>query len=294
VDQLENNLQDNFLKDDITDEENLDQNYIISLNNDILELNDNLKKYITDLNQDVIVDIEEIKKLLLFYKCPIKITNQKDDRLLIQAVLQRHIIETILSYTKKYFQSTGQHYHLESDIVNKASCLSTLLTNISKYRTGNDKITQITHMATTKLRQHIYLILNNRGFSNVYEKDHIIYEHPFIADHKGKLNKAMNELRFIKGQERIVFENLAATIICEVIKIFWFRLKIHESVIQYVWVPYNVKVDETFMEGSNCDDNDDENLYVGLCYFPLIGRDLTLHNKKVFTPAKVFTQTNQL
>lgn len=103
----------------------------------------------------------------------------------------------------------------------------------------------------------------------------------------------MNELRIVKGQEKIASENLAATIICEVVKLFWFKLKIHESVIQYAWIPYNVKVDEMFMEGSNLDDNDEENLYVGLCYFPLIGRDLTSNNQKVYYPAKVFVQRNQ-
>jgi hypothetical protein len=290
INQLEDTLQQNaFLKDDISNE-NIDQNYMFSLDNDISELNDSLKRYITDLNQDVTVNVEEIKKLLLLYKCPIKITSQKDDQLLIQAVLQRHIIETILSYAIKYFQSTGQYYHLESDIVNKSSSLYTLLTNISNDRVGND---EKTHVTSTKLRQYVYSILNNYGFADIYGEGHVAYEHPFIAYHKEKLNKTMNELRIIKGQEEIASENLAANIICEVIKIFWFRLKIHESIVQYVWIPYNAKIDEMFMEGSNLDDdNDKENLYVGLCYFPLIGSDLTSNNKKVFASAKVFTQRN--
>ncbi|RGB29467.1 hypothetical protein C1646_713506 [Rhizophagus diaphanus] len=294
LNQLENNFQQNILLDETSNyqSEDTNQNHISSLNNDILQLSDNLKKYITDLNQDVIVNMEEIKKLLLLYKCSIKITNQKDDQLLIQAVLQRHIIETILSYATKYFQSTGQHYHLEANIVNKASILSTLLTNISKYRTGND---EIAHVATTKLRQYIYSILNNCGFANIYGEDQITYEHPFIAYYKEELNNTMNELRIVKDQEKIASENLAAIIICEVTKIFWFRLKIHESVIQYVWIPCDIQVNEVFMEGNNFDDdNDNENLYVGLCYFPLIGRDLTSsNNREVYSLAKVFVQRNQ-
>ncbi|GBC02372.1 hypothetical protein RclHR1_00460010 [Rhizophagus clarus] len=290
MNQLENILQQNTsCKDDISNYqlENIDQNYIISLNSDISKLNGNLKSYITDLNQDVIVNMEEIKKLLLLYKCSIKITNQKDDQLLIQAVLQRHVIETILSYAIRYFQCTGQHYHLESDIINKSSLLSILLANISKYRMGNDEITKI---ATTKLRQHVYTILDNRGFADIYGKNDATYEHPFIAHYKEKLNKTMDELRIIRGQEKITCENLAATIIREVIKIFWFRLKIHESPVQYAWIPYNAKVDETFMKRSNFDNDDDDDLYVGLCYFPLIGRDIASNNKDVFVPAKVFAQ----
>jgi hypothetical protein len=231
VNQLENTLFEDELSNQLGD---IGQNYIMDLNDDISKLNNNLKKYITDLKQDVIVNIKEIRQLLLLYKCPIEITNQKDDLLIIQAVLQRHIIETIFSYATKYFQSTGQHYHLESDIINKASLLTTLLADASKYRTGNDEITRVT---STKLRKQIYLILNDCGFSDIYGKSNTTYEHPFITFYKEKLNKIMNELRIIKDQEKIAVENLAATIIREVIKIFWFRLKIYEHV-QYVWIPY--------------------------------------------------------
>ncbi|GBB94903.1 hypothetical protein RclHR1_24380001 [Rhizophagus clarus] len=155
INQLENLFKQDSLSDDKLSNYQLEYSY---------------QNY--DLNQDVIVNIEEIKKLLLLYKCPAKILSQRDDQLLIQAVLQRHIIETIISHATKYFQSTGQHYHLESDIT---------------------------------------------------------YEHPFIADCKKKLNNTTNELRIVKDQEKIVVENLAATIICEFIKLFWFRPKIHET-----------------------------------------------------------------
>ncbi|RGB42329.1 hypothetical protein C1646_683524, partial [Rhizophagus diaphanus] len=149
------------------------------------------------------------------------------------------------------------------------------------------------HIASTKLRKQIYSTLNNCGFSDIHGKSNTTHEHPFITFYKEKLNKTMNELRNIKDQEKITVENLAATIIREVIKIFWFRLKIHESVVQYVWIPYNAKVDETFMKGGNFDDNDNENLYVNICYFPLIGRNLTSDNHEVYVPAKVFVRKNQ-
>ncbi|GET02603.1 hypothetical protein GLOIN_2v1883388 [Rhizophagus clarus] len=262
-----------------------------NLNNDISELNKNLKKYITDLDRDVIVNMEGVRKLLLLYKCQTRITSQKDDLLLIQAVLQRHVIETIFSDATKYFQNTGQsgQDYLESDIINKASLLSTSLANASKYRTGNDEITRV---ASTKFRKQICLILDNCGFTDV--KSNTICEHPFITFCKEKLNNIMNDLRIIKDQEKIAVENLAATIIREIIKIFWFRLKVYESfVVQYVWIPYNAKVDGKFMEGENFADVDNENLYVDLCYFPLIGRDLTSNNHKVYAPAKVFIRKNQ-
>ncbi|CAB5380716.1 unnamed protein product [Rhizophagus irregularis] len=93
-----------------------DQNNAVNLNEDLLELNDNIKKYVTNLKQDIVVNTEEVKKLLLHYNCPTRIQSQKEDRLLIQAVLHRHVIEKIFEYASQYFQSTGKHYHLESDI----------------------------------------------------------------------------------------------------------------------------------------------------------------------------------
>ncbi|PKC63052.1 hypothetical protein RhiirA1_538040 [Rhizophagus irregularis] len=293
--QLENLIQQNeLLKNEknelLLDDDNQNHisdlnNDISDLNNDISDLNNNLKKYITDLKQNVIINMEQVKKLLLLYKCPTKITNQKDDRLLIQAVLQRHIIETIFSYATKYFQTTtGKYYHLESDIINKTSALYISLTNISKQRTGNKEVTLL---ASTKLRQQIYSILNNHAFSDIIGDT--IHEHPFIDYHKKQLNNIMNELRIIKDdQEKIASENLAATIIREFVKIFWFRLKVQEPVVQYAWVPCNAKVNKSFMEGINFSDN--ENLYVDLCYFPLTGKDLASSNRTIYTPAKVFTR----
>ena len=37
-------------------------------------------------------------------------------------------------------------------------------------------------------------------------------------------------------------------------------------------------------------ENDNENLYVDLCYFPLIGRDLMSDNPKIYTSAKVMVR----
>ena len=77
---------------------------------------------------------------------------------------------------------------LESDIINRAYSLSTLLTNTSKYRTGNEEVTRV---ALTKLRQQIYLILNDCGFTDIFGDDNSKCEHPFIVYHKEQLNQIM-------------------------------------------------------------------------------------------------------
>ncbi|RIA82065.1 hypothetical protein C1645_809797 [Glomus cerebriforme] len=282
--QLENFIQQNDGKFQIVDDE---QNHIVILNSDISELNYKLKKFITNLKQDVVINIEKVKKLLLIYKCQTRNLNQKDDRLFIQAILQRHVIETIFEYANEYFKSTGCHYHLEADIIKNETLLSLLLSHSSKCRVGNDEVTRL---GSTKLRQQIYSILNNRGFSDILGVDKATYEHPFITYNKGQLNKVINELRIIEDdQKKIASDNLAADIIREVIKIFWFRLKVQEPVVQYLWIPKDSKLDKSFMEGNNLDDN--VNSTVDLCYFPLIGRDLNSNNRKIYFPAKVFIKS---
>ncbi|CAG8625430.1 uncharacterized protein OCT59_009893 [Rhizophagus irregularis] len=266
-----------------------DQNNAVNLNGDILELNDNIKKYITNLKQDIIVNMEEVKKLLLLYNCPTRIQNQKEDRLLIQAVLHRHVMEKIFEYASQYFQSTGKHYHLESDIAKNESTLSLLLIHASKCRSGNDEVTRV---GPSKLRQQIYSVLSNRGFADIIGVGKTLHEHPFIAYHKEKLNKIMNELRVINSnQKKITSENLAATIIRKVVKIFWFRLKVQEPVVQYRWIQNNTLVDKTLVEVANLDDKDEVvNSYVDLCFFPLIGRDIDSNNRKIYTLAKVIAK----
>ncbi|CAB5201089.1 unnamed protein product [Rhizophagus irregularis] len=263
-----------------------DLNNAVNLYEDLLDLNDNIKKYVTNLKQDITVNMEEVKKLLLHYNCPTRIQSQKGDRLLIQAVLHRHVIETIFSYASYYFEQTGKH---EADIVKNETLLSELLAHTSKCRAGNDEITRI---GPTKLRQQIYSILSNRGFANVIDNKGENNEHSFIACHKEKLNKIMNELRVINSnQKKITSENLAATIIREVVKIFWFRLKVQEPVVKYRWIQNNTLVDKTLMEVANLDDKDEVvNSYVDLCFFPLIERDIDSNNRKIYTLAKVITK----
>ncbi|PKY61333.1 hypothetical protein RhiirA4_486159 [Rhizophagus irregularis] len=267
----------------------VDQNNAVNLNEDLLELNDNIKKYVTNLKQDIAVNIEEVKKLLLLYKCSTKVTSQKEDRLLIQAVLHRHVMEKVFEYASQYFRSTGKHYHLESDITKNESTLSLLLIHASKFRSGNDEVTRV---GPSKLRQQIYSVLSNRGFADIIGVGKTLHEHPFITYHKDELNKIMNELRVINNnQKKITSENLAATIIREVVKIFWFRLKVQEPVVQYRWIQNNTLVDKTLVEVANLDDKDEvANSYVKLCFFPLIGRDIDSNNRRIYTLAKVIAK----
>ncbi|CAG8499593.1 6212_t:CDS:2 [Funneliformis caledonium] len=185
------------------------------LNNDIADLSDNLKNYVTNLKQNIVVNMKEVRKLLLHYKCPTEIKDQKSSRLLIQAVLQRHVIEIIFANATQYFHVSGRQQleHLESQIVNKESEL-------------------------------------NRGFEDTSRENNTVYEHAFITQCKQQLNDIMNGLRTINDkQKKSDSEKYAVTIIREVVKIFYFRLKVQEPVVQHNWFSYNAKLDKTLMEG---------------------------------------------
>ncbi|CAG8543464.1 11167_t:CDS:2 [Funneliformis mosseae] len=171
------------------------------------------------------------------------ITNYKNyNRLLIQAVLQRHVIEIIFANATQYFHVSGRQQleHLESQISNKEIEL-------------------------------------NRGFEDTSRENNTVYEHAFITQCKQQLNDIMNGLRTINDkQKKSDSEKYAVTIIREVVKIFYFRLKVQEPVVQHNW------------------SSDDKNLYVDLCYFPLIGKDLMSEDRKVYTLAKVVIRKAQV
>ncbi|CAI2198466.1 2386_t:CDS:1, partial [Funneliformis geosporum] len=90
-------------------------------------------------------------------------------------------------------------------------------------------------------------------------------------------------------------EAMAPKLVQDIYKLFWFRLNVQEPVVQPTLFEKNIKIDPNIMNGNWDDDDGDINqLRVGICYFPLIGRDLASPNRKVFTVAKVFSRvTNE-
>ncbi|CAJ0867389.1 1256_t:CDS:2 [Entrophospora sp. SA101] len=143
-----------------------------------------------------------------------------------------------------------------------------------------------------KIRQQVYGMLGEFGFSEIYENKKNQYVHPFISSTVLELNKLMAGYRCIEDDtKRKNVENMSENLIKDIIRIFKFRLLVQEPKYEVHWYENNVKIDTQFMKGQ-WDDDCLDNYVVDICYFPLIGMELNgdLSKAKVFMCAKVFPQ----
>ncbi|PKY39924.1 hypothetical protein RhiirA4_440356 [Rhizophagus irregularis] len=269
---------------------NDDQNHSVQLKKDILELQRALENYVTSLkpNIDININIKEVNILIKQYGCKKEIVPENLDRPFIKGVLQRKVLHQIFEFLGNYRKYKEEEFSLESDIDSKARELLNLIKRFSETRVGTDEVSKV---AEIKIRQQIYEILGNRGFSDIISSQdtHI---HNFIYHSGQALNEIMNQYRRINDVERKnEVEQLAPILIRDVLRIFWFRLIVQEPVPEIKFFDINTKINPDLMTGRWEDDDLDE-ICVDLCYFPLIGRDLD-SDYKVITLAKVLPQQIQ-
>ncbi|GES97329.1 hypothetical protein GLOIN_2v1678344 [Rhizophagus clarus] len=260
----------------------------VKLNKDILELHDTLENYVTNLKPRIDVNINEAKKLLENYGCQIKISEEEPNKPLIKAVLQRHVLEEIFVEANFYFDFKNyklsvKDHHLESSIVDQATTLIDLMGKLNSNRLGNDEITRLIPI---RLRQQVYIALGTRGFNDIISQDS---KHNFIDITSNKMNKMMNKFRRIKDKEtRKRVNAMAEDLVRNVLRIFYFRLRIQEPMAQYHWFKNDEKINKSYMKGC-WNEGDIKDLVVEVCSFPMICRPYS-DGFKVFTPAKVFSR----
>jgi hypothetical protein len=75
-------------------------------------------------------------------------------------------------------------------------------------------------------------------------------------------------------------------------KLFWFRANVQEPVTEFQFFSGNDKINPDKMKGLWYDDESDQ-LYVDICYFPLVGRSLNSPDRKICTQARVFPRDIQ-
>ncbi|GBB94067.1 hypothetical protein RclHR1_22870001 [Rhizophagus clarus] len=232
-----------------------DHNNII-FNNDIIELQDTLENYVTNLTPKINININEVKKLLIKYGCQSKIFDKEPtNKLLVKAILQRHVLEEILTQADFYFTRSNKNYYPESDIT------------------------------PIRLRRQIYIALGTRGFNDISTSDGI---HNLIYVISKKINMMMNKYRVIKDIKKKKYVNsLAKDLVISVIRIFYFSLLIQEPGVKYHWFNNNEKINQSYMKGS-WDEDEIEDLVVEVCSFPLIFKSIYPNGFKVCAPAKVF------
>ncbi|CAG8629857.1 9300_t:CDS:1, partial [Dentiscutata heterogama] len=268
-----------------------DCNNSVQLKEDITYLQKNIKDFCI-VKPGIDINETEAKNLLQQYGCT-KFTDEENFKSLLKAALQRCVLETILKLTHEYFQLTkneGENINerlLETCIVFEANNLINKMKNFANFREGDDDVTKA---LPVKLRQQIYAVLGNRGFSKILSED---AEHPFINDIQQQLIEKMNSFRTVNDSGKATkLNSMVANIIRDVIRIFFFRLKVQEPEADPPrWFEHNDQVNSELMKGTFDQDSDCHDL-VQICSFPLIGIDLDDEKKrKILIPAIVHTET---
>ncbi|CAG8473461.1 25250_t:CDS:1 [Racocetra persica] len=261
-----------------------DFNNSCQLREDIETLKKTLEKFsLVKPAKDFDINREEVIGLLKMYKC----TNFVDDvhyKSLLQAVLQRFILESMVEYIDQYFSKTNRS-ELEQKIVENTKTLLNNMDSFAKSRKGNDNITQ---NLPVRFRQQIYSVLSSRGFTSIVSPRGTT-EHPFISDLQKKLIITMNKFRIVKDPNKEkIFIDMAAKLSRDVIRIFFFDLKAQEQIADSpIWFECNTRVNPDFMEGAFDPDNCQDEV-VQICAFPLIGIDLNNEKKrKILSKANV-------
>ncbi|KAF0520404.1 hypothetical protein F8M41_016335 [Gigaspora margarita] len=263
-----------------------DPNNISQLTRDIEGLKDLLENFCT--LKKVNINYTAFKDLLKKYSC--SSTGEKPSRYLVKGILQRHVIDIVIENANKYLQIDDENEQfLEANENEKEQSLETILISttkklikyidlFSKNRIGKDEVTK---SAPIKLRQLIYAVLENRGFSNEGE-------HPFIIELRNLIMENLNKYRTINNPQKIdEINSIVTKLIHHIISIFCFRRNIQESIVEYKWFKNTDKFDPEFMDCSVDEDNLDK-IMVDICYFPLIGTNLE-HDEKyqVITRASI-------
>ncbi|CAG8665363.1 13543_t:CDS:1 [Cetraspora pellucida] len=261
-----------------------DSNNISQLLKDILELKDDLDSFCTLRQKYADINSGFMKTLAKQYECSSEFSTNNPTKAISQSLFQRYIIERILNSAEKYLnEERGER--LEAEIISAATKLHDSANQISKLRTGTDKVSPA---IPTKLRQLVYILLSNRGFSQITSKvKHEYREHPFISRLTKDIIGVMNNVRTIKDSVRNnEIESMTTEIVRRIIVIFLFRFKVQEPVVQYKWIQYGDKIDPEFMDVS-LNDEDLKNAAVSACSFPLIATNLDDQNYKVISRASV-------
>ncbi|CAI2171275.1 9590_t:CDS:1 [Funneliformis geosporum] len=252
-------------------------NSAVQFSEDIYALHSNLEKFCR-LKRGVEINESEVKVLLEKNGCSIS-GNMRNSKFkhMISSILERHVIENVIEKTKEYFDKQkndvgdeSQQHRLEEQIVNGTEKLLKLIESISKNRAGDEKVSKAT---STKIRQQIYGVLGNRGFSNIIiDKEDKV--HPLIVNLRKDITSLMNKYRTIKIQEKLLDnEMLTDQIVRQIVNIFFFGIKVQEPIAEWKFFEKNTKVNNLIMYAA-WDEEELENSYVDACSFPIFGFNL--------------------
>ncbi|PKK78318.1 hypothetical protein RhiirC2_730088 [Rhizophagus irregularis] len=248
---------------------NNDKNNSIQLVKDIENLNRALSKTIGVKRNVKEIKKEAVAELFNSYNCTTNV-NKKKMKLVLDAVLQRHLIKNIWDSADYYFTgvqkndnseyySTGsqKNDNLEAAILSKTEELINLT---SQFEDTNLEIDENAQTLPTTLRQQNYATLGHRVFSK---------NHPFVNQLVNDLTKEMNRYRILDSEEKNKkFEDDIITILIQFLRIFYFRLKTQEPTPSVRFYESGTNIDPFYMDGMW--EGHYEDYVVEICSFPAI------------------------
>ncbi|CAG8444316.1 14802_t:CDS:1 [Dentiscutata erythropus] len=258
-----------------------DSNNIGQLSNEIKQLKHDLEFFCTLRKSITSINETYMRNLLKKYNCSAEVLGKNYNKNLLEGLLQRYIVEITISKAKEYLNidEWNKEACLEAKIKSVTNRLQDYTIALSTHRFGTDKASPA---IPTKLRQMVYTLLSNRGFSK--NKDE--REHPVIESLTKEILNIMNSCRKIndtvKNKE---IEVMTTKIVRQIIVIFLFRFKVQEPIIEYLWFESRDKIEPEFMEYSI--DDELKNAEVGICSFPLIVTNFRKQNHKVISKANI-------
>ncbi|CAG8461050.1 7188_t:CDS:2 [Paraglomus occultum] len=257
----------------------------LQLEKDVVKLQNNLYDFTQVKGRHVAFNEQGISALLKSYGCQLDPTS----KLIVSSALQRYTIEKVVKRTKIHFDTcigdlgnrytkTDLNYFLEGLILNTAASLKQYIKDFVEMRKGEDELTR---MAGVKISQHVYTVLRNHGFAQA--------DHPVLVNEVTLVLSELEKCRQIKDEsKRKYIEELAPSIVLEIIRLFCFRFQTQIPAVEYHFFESGAKFDSVTMECSLVEDGEGENQIVEICSFPLIGVNILDEQKRqIFSKAQV-------
>ncbi|CAG8687524.1 17472_t:CDS:1 [Acaulospora morrowiae] len=257
---------------------------------DIEKLQRDLSSFTVIKGNDVKIHQDAVSELFERYKCKTSI-NDKTMKHVLSATLQRHILEIIAQRSEKYLHYSNVSKNkldtltdipderLEVGIKLRANDLCNLLERFCESTSSGDE--DHLRVSPVKLRQQIYAILCDRGFTS--------QNHPFIQEVVRDLLTSMDKYRTIESKERNEkLASKAASLVQQVLNVFYFKLNTQDPVPLFKFYESGRKVDTKAMEGIW--NGDPGNFEVEICAFPVVAVIKDDEEKNVLTKARVLVR----
>ncbi|CAG8575584.1 1746_t:CDS:1 [Ambispora leptoticha] len=260
-----------------------DVNNSFQLVKDIEKIQGNVVDAVKIKGKKIVIMNKQADETLSYYHSRIKISDD-NGKLALSCALQRFIVSKVFgiveNFTKK-IKLAKQHKDefAEQFIIYYTQELCMLIEKLSTNRIGSDGFTCITPI---KIRQQVNAALGARGF-------HMKKWHPTIRYFGDDIISKLNRCRKLPQEMNEETQERIYELVLELLQLR-FRIDTQDPIPEIRWFNAGETIDIGLMQGSDVEDNEEE-LEVDLCYFPVIGTFLDdPKNRRVYFKAQILTR----